>query len=182
MIYQQGDNPDYMYFLKSGKVRSFILSSNGSEKTIAVFAHGSLFGKSAFFDNQPYFSGAKTLARSEIVAIDRTMISELIIQNPQFAIDMLEDLSKTIRMLSNQIESMSFHQADKRIARFLTDNINTSLCIPCTHDEISATIGASRTTVSKILSRLEKNGLIETKYRMIKIVNLQALLKFAQEE
>jgi len=179
MIYQQGDKPNSMYLLKKGRVRSFILSPNGSEKTIAVFEDGNLFGKSAFFDKQPYFSGAKALSRSEIVVIDKTMMSKIISNNPQFAIDMLADLSKTIRMLSNQIESMSFHQADKRVARFLLDNISNSPYVNCTHDEISATIGTSRVTVSKILSRFEKSGFIETNYRMIKITNKQTLLAFA---
>ena len=182
MIYQQGDSANYMYFLKKGKVRSFISSPNGLEKTIAVFTDGSLFGKSAFFENQPYFSSAKALTRSEIISIDRKMMSQIISKNPQFAIDMLADLSKTIRMLSNQIEGISFHKADKRVARFLADNINTSMGIACTHDEISDIVGASRITVSKILSRFERNGLIQTKYRMIKIINAQALIDFANEE
>jgi len=181
MIYRQGDNPYCIYLLKKGRVRSFISSPNGSEKTIAVFSDGSLLGKSAFFDKQPYFSGAKALARSEIIAIDRVMMSEIISKNPQFAIDMLEDLSKTIRMLSNQIESMSFHQADKRVARFLADNINDALYIACTHDEISDIVGASRITVSKVLGRFERMGLVETKYRMIKILDARALRGVAFE-
>jgi len=181
MIYQQGDSSKYIYYLKSGKIRSFISSPNGLEKTIAVFTAGGLFGKSAFFENQPYFSSAKALVRSEIIAIDRAMMSKTISQNPQFAIDMLADLSKTIRMLSNQIEGMSFHQADKRVARFLADNITPTMRIACTHDEISSIVGASRVTVSKILSRFERNGLIQTEYRMVKIINAQALIDFADE-
>jgi len=175
MIYQQGDNANYIYLLKKGKVRLFISSPNGLEKTIAVYTDGSSFGKSAFFDKQPHFSCAKVLARSEIIAINRVMLADMIKHNPQFALDMLEDLSKTIRMLSNQIESMSFHKADIRVAHFLIDNINDSSCIHCTHDEISEVIGASRVTVNRVLNRFEKNGLIETHYRMIKIVDIMAL-------
>jgi len=174
-IYQQGDSTNCIYMLKKGKVRSFISSANGTEKTIAVYAEGSLFGKSAFFDKQPHFSCAKALARCEIMHINRVMMAEKISRNPQFALDMLEDMSKTIRMLSNQIESMSFYKADIRVAHFLTDNINDSLCIHCTHDEISEIIGATRVTVNRVLNRFERNGLIETHYRMIKIVDVSAL-------
>jgi CRP/FNR family transcriptional regulator len=178
-IYRQEEKADFIYYLKKGKVKSYIISPNGTEKTIAVFAEGDIFGKSSFFDKQPHFTCAKALTKSEIIVIDKKMMLELIGKNPQFALDMLEDLSKTIRMLSNQIENMSFHQTDKRIAMYLIDNTDKSSQIVCTHDEISAVVGASRITVSKILSRFTRNGWIETRYRKIKIINPNGLTMFA---
>jgi CRP-like cAMP-binding protein len=178
IIYMQGDKAGNVYYLVGGRVQIYVGSASGSEKTLATFSGGSLFGKSAFFDNLPRASCARALERSEIIHINKKMMTDIISSYPQFAIDMLEYLSKTIRLFSNQIENISFLQADKRIAKFLLDN-KIKNKIPCTHDEISNTVGASRVTVSKILSKFTEKGWIETGYRFVKITNAHALENYA---
>ncbi|MCL1845755.1 MAG: Crp/Fnr family transcriptional regulator [Defluviitaleaceae bacterium] len=186
IIYSQGDDGELIYFLKSGKVQIYVGSAGGAEKILAVFSGGGLFGKSAFFEKMPRATSARALKKSEIVPIDKNMLAEIIKKEPQFALDMLEYLSKTIRVFSNQIENISFLQADKRVAMFLLDNAQNGRNerierlprhsrVQATHDEIAATIGASRVTVSKILRRFARDGLIETKYREIKIIDPAAL-------
>jgi CRP-like cAMP-binding protein len=180
IIYMQGDKAGYVYYLVGGRVQIYVGSASGSEKTLATFSGGSLFGKSAFFDNQPRASCARALEKCEIIHIDKKMMTNIIRNYPQFALDMIEYLSKTIRLFSNQIENISFLQADKRIAMFIIDNQKNNLeKIPCTHDEISNTVGASRVTVSKILGKFSENGWIETGYKFIKINNPKALANYA---
>ena len=182
IIFQQGDDDDYVYYLKKGKVQIYICSPNGTEKTLTVFSSGNLFGKSSFFDKTQRNSCAKALTRSEVINIDKTMMMDMISKNPQFALDMLTYMAKTIRMFTNQIENISFLQADKRIARFIADNFNDgSKNIICTHEEISNIIGASRITVSKILSRFVQYGWIETKYKAITVKDIKKLTNFAYD-
>lgn len=181
-IYQQGDSAEFVYYLKKGKVQIFIASPNGSEKILTVFSEGSLFGKSSFFDKMQRTSSARAITKSEIIVIDKPTMTEIIGSHPEFAIDMLEYLSKGIRLLSNQIESLSFLQADKRIARFLVDTLSGSSTgghIACTHDELANVIGVSRVTVSKILSQFVRSGWIITGYRLIQVINIELLRKFA---
>ena len=184
MIYRQGDAADYVYYLKKGKVQIFISSAGGSEKILSIFSEGNLFGKSSFFDKMLRTSCAKALTKSEIIVIDKKMMADIISRRPDFALDLLEYLSKTVRMFSNQIENMSFLPADKRIARFLADNATNgkSRKIACTHDEIADLIGVSRVTVSKILGKFAQNGWIKTQYRSIKVINEGALSDFAFKE
>gem|GEM_PF-40270 len=182
IIYQQGDKASHVYYLKTGRVQIFIGSVNGAEKTLAVFSKGSLFGKSAFFDQLPRSSGAKALTKTEIICVDQMMMMDIISRHPQLALDMLGYLAKTIRLFANQIENMTFLQADRRIARYIVDNFSGNLkktTITCTHDEISGTVGASRVTVSKILNRFAQKGWINTGYKCIEVTDAQALTDFA---
>jgi len=210
IIYNQGDDANFVYYLVSGKVQIYVSSPSGTEKILATFSGGSMFGKSAFFDKLPRASCAKTLAKSEIIPIDRAKMADIISNYPHFALEMLEYLSNTIRMFSNQIENISFLQADKRIAMFIISKIpkesvkeanssffHQSICafrkegfarlkgmesnmkIKCTHDEISITVGVSRVTVSRVLSRFVNEGLITTGYGFIKINNAAKLKDFA---
>jgi CRP-like cAMP-binding protein len=181
IIYTQGDKADFIYYLTNGKVQIYVNSPSGSEKILATFSGGSLFGKSAFFDKLPRASNARALKESEIIRINKQMMTDIIGSYPQFALEMLEYLSKTIRLFSNQIENISFLQADKRIAVFIIENVPPENLITCTHDEISSIIGASRVTVSKVLSRFARHGWIDTLYKAIKVKNIKALRAFVYE-
>ena len=46
-----------------------------------------------------------------------------------------------------------------------------------THEEIALTVGVSRITVTKTLSRLSAQGILSTKYREIEILDKEALEK-----
>jgi CRP-like cAMP-binding protein len=180
IIYQQGDSADSVYYLKSGKVKIYIASQSGSEKVLTTMTRGNLFGKASFFDGTPRTSSAKALRQSEIIAVDKQLMARIFQMQPDVAVELLAYLSKTIELLSTQIDWMVFEQADKRIARFLCNNDELPIqTIDLTHEEIGERIGVSRVTVSKILSQFRKNGWIETKYKEIDILNIDALKKFA---
>ena len=178
ILYQQGDDSDYVYYLKSGRIQIYVSSPDGSEKILAVFPAGCLFGKASFFDRMQRSSCAKALTRSEVVRIDKAMMMDLIGRYPAFAFELLEYLSKTIRMLSNQIENLSFLGADRRVARFIIENLSCEY-VDYSHAEISAVVGVSRVTVSKILGRFAASGWIKTEYRSIRVLDIRALTEFA---
>ena len=182
IIYQQGDTADTIFYLKSGKVKIYIASPNGFNKALTTLSSGSLFGKASFFCRTPRTSSAVTLQPSEIIAVDRRMMEELFQLRPDFAIELLEYLSKTIQMLSARIDWLAFEQADKRIARFLCENYNPRVrTIDYTHEDIGERVGLTRVTVSKALSRFRKNGWLDTKYKEINIVDIDAITELAYE-
>jgi CRP-like cAMP-binding protein len=182
MIYQQGDKAEYVYYIKTGRVKIYIASRSGFDKVLTTLTKGSLFGKASFFDGTPRTSSAKALQHSEIIAIDMPMMTTIFQMRPDFAIELLEYLSKTIQMLSVQIDQMAFEQADKRIAGFLCESWNASLPeIDISHEEIGERVGCTRVTVSKMLGRFRRNGWIITRYRIIQILMIDALTEFAYE-
>lgn len=182
MIYYQGEYADSFYYLKKGRVKIFLSSENGMEKTLTILEKENILGEAAFFDGLPRVSSAKALVKCEIVAIDRRTLTEYFRREPTLAINMLQYLARTVRMLSAQVDNMTFLQADKRIAQFLVNlagksGAEQSVC--CTHEEIGDLVGTSRVTVSKILSNFVKLGWISTQYHNILILNLKALSNFA---
>jgi len=181
IIYNQGDDANFVYYLVNGKVQIYVSSPSGTEKILATFSGGSMFGKSAFFDKLPRAACAKALTKSEIIPVNREKMADIISRYPHFALEMLEYLSRTIRMFSNQIENISFLQADKRIALFILNHLREepgSMKVECTHDEISSTVGVSRVTVSRVLGRFVGDGWIVTGYGVVEVTNLAKLKAF----
>lgn len=174
IIYHQGDTATTFYYLKKGKVKVFMTSADGMEKTLSTAQQGELLGEGAFFDKKPRVSSAKAITSAELVMIDEKMLMELFGKYPRLAFELLEILAYRIRLLSSQLDSMTFMQADARIAQLLMQSQN-NLKVNLTHEEIANAVGVSRVTVSKTLSKFAKSGIIATEYRKILIKNSQKL-------
>lgn len=179
VIYRQGDLADSFCYLKSGRVRVFMNSADGMEKTLNFAAHGEIFGEGAFFDGKPRVSSASAVTVSELIMIDKKNLTELIRKEPKIAFELLEILAYRIRLLSSQIDSMTFKQADARIAQLLIES-EIDGTIRLTHEEIANTVGVSRVTVSKILGDFSKRGIISTEYGYVKIKNIDRLILISE--
>ena len=178
MIYWQGSRADEFYFLKSGGVRVFLCSENGSEKTLSVMKPGRIFGEAAFFDGLPRVSSARALRRTEAVPVTRRGLMECIRREPQLAVNLLSYLSQTIRMLSAQLDTVAFQQADERIARLLLNLAAENGLVQATHEDLAALAGVSRVTVSRILGDFSSRGWVRTHYREIRLTDTDALRRF----
>ena len=61
MIYLQDTEAEQFYYLLHGKVKTFISSAGGNERTLTVYGPGSLFGEASFFGRMPRVSSAVAL-------------------------------------------------------------------------------------------------------------------------
>lgn len=181
IIYHQGDIADSFYYIKKGKATVFMISPDGMEKTLNTAAKGELIGEGAFFDHKPRVSSAKAVTASELTIIDKKILLDLIQKNPPIAFELLEILATRIRLLTTQLDSMTFMQADARIAKLLLDDMVDGK-VSLTHEEIALTVGVSRITVTKALSRLSAQGILATHYRGIKILDKASLEKICGEK
>lgn len=177
MIYWQEASAEEFYYLKNGKVKIFLSSENGMEKTLTVLESGTIFGEAAFFDGLPRVSSAKTLVKSEIITVTRKSLMDCIRREPQLAMNLLTYLSQTIRMLSAQVDTMTFLQADQRLARLLL-KLAAGTTVHATHEDLAGLAGVSRVTVSRILNQFAKKGWTATRYREVEILNESGLEEF----
>ncbi len=177
IIYSQGDSPDYFYYLKKGRVKIFITSENGSEKTLSVITEGAVFGEASFFDGRERMSSAKAVIRSELILISKNMLTDIIRRKPQTALELLRLQSNTIRLLSSQLDSIAFWSAKVRLCQFLLEctKQNNNSIISATHEEIGSIIGTTRVTVSRLINDLAKIGAVKTGYGKIEILDAEIL-------
>ena len=76
LIYLQDTEATCFYYLKSGRVKSYIQSEDWAERVLNVYTAGSLFGEASFFDELPRVSSAVALSSCEIVPIDRELVTQ----------------------------------------------------------------------------------------------------------
>lgn len=182
LIYLQGTKADSFYYLKSGRVKVFINSEDGSEKILTVYEAGNVFGEASFFDERPRVSTAITVTRCEIVIIDRQTLESELLKDPQIMLTMTKVLARTVRMLSDHVDTMAFLRADQRIARYLLSiPIDGTDTISCTQEEIASAVSVSRVTASRVLNRFVRAGLLQTGYRTIHILDAVGLEQCATQ-
>lgn len=180
LIYLQDTEATCFYYLKSGKVKSFIQSADGAERILNIHTTGSLFGEASFFDELPRVSSALALTPCEIVPIDRELVTQEFAQNPDLALAMMKYLARTVRMLSEQVDQMAFRPAKWRIANYLLTFSPVSGPVSCTQEDIAAAISSSRITVSRVLGEFARQGWISLGYRTIALLQPEQLQKLCQ--
>ena len=111
LIYLQGTRATCFYYLKEGRVKSFIQSEDGAERVLNVYQAGSLFGEASFFDGLPRVSSALALTHCQLVPIDRELVVQEFARDPELALAMLSYLARTVRLLSGQVDQMAFRPA-----------------------------------------------------------------------
>ncbi len=182
VIYYQGENAQYFYYLKKGTVKVYISSENGTEKILSTVKKGSVLGEAAFFDEQVRMSSAKAVTKCELIPIDKAMLTGIIRQSPDAAMEIFRLQAQTIRMLSSQLDSMTFVSAKGRIAQYLLRaSGGKDRIVQTTHEEIAGVIGVSRVTVSKLMRQLVSEKVIRTGYRFVEITDRESLERLGTE-
>ena len=176
LIYLQDTEATCFYFLKSGKVKSFIQSEDGMERVLNLYHAGSLFGEASFFDELPRVSSAVAVVPCEIVPFDRELVAQEFAKNPELALSMVKYLARTVRLLSGQVDQMAFRPARWRVANYLLTMAGRDGSVSCTQEDIAAAVSASRVTVSRVLGEFAQRGWVELGYRTIRLKNPKALL------
>ena len=175
LIYLQGTEATCFYYLKEGRVKSFIQSETGGERVLNIYRAGSLFGEASFLDELPRVSSAVALTPCEIVPIDREQVTAEFTRNPGMAMAMLKYLARTVRLLSAHVDDMAFRPAEWRVAQYLLSAASGQDQVSCTQEEIASSISVSRVTVSRILNQFSRRGLVALGYRSISLLDRRTL-------
>lgn len=180
MIYLQGEHPHHFYYLVSGSVRSFLSSPAGDERILTIHRSGDLMGEASFFDQYPRVSSAMALEDCLVVSIDQHRLDQIFVAHPQLAQPMLRYLARTVRLLSDHVDTASL-PAIGRVARHLLalprDEAGTVIC---THEMVGQAIGMSRITVSRAMKQLVELGAIHTGYGVVRILDEHQLHSLQQ--
>ncbi|QSX08566.1 Crp/Fnr family transcriptional regulator [Alkalibacter rhizosphaerae] len=181
-IYRQEETAHHFYYLKKGRIQAFVTSPDGTEKKLTSYGPGDIFGEASFFDGFPRISSARAQEDSLVISLNQTDVLSLFQAHPTFAFTLMVHLSKKVRMLSREIDDLTFLTAEKRIAQYLLQqgDQNNGL-IKGTQEEIGNAVGVRRVTVSRILRQFAQKKWIATRYRQIEILDPTSLKRFHLE-
>jgi len=184
-IFSEGDDGTGFYVVISGRIKIFKLSSEGKEQTLHIFGPGDPFGEVAVFSGQHFPANAEAMEESRLFFFPRDSFAKLIGKNPSLALNMLAILSKRLRRFANLIDDLSLKEVPGRLAAYLIylsgqKGDSEELELNITKSQLASLLGTIPETLSRILGKMSKQGLIETDGRRIRILDREALEDLAE--
>ena len=175
-LFREGDRFTAIYALRSGCIKSFSLDAAGHEVVHGFHLRGEFLGLDAVYPDS-HRCNAMILESSSLCVIPYRAINDLGEVFPSLHSQVLRLMS---REHSNQLMYGEGFGANQRIAAFLL-NINSRLYrpgatefelrLPMSREDISNYLGCSPETLSRLLSKLQKRGLIDIDRRQVRLVD-----------
>lgn len=158
-------------FVLDGKINIKRLSEDGEETNLynlssTEICHEAL---SCIFECKSLNIVARSLTKSKIALIPRTIFEKYIINNIDFLVYAYKDIfNKFSRLIENK-EKKNNQSLEKRLIDYIL-NKNSEI-IYVTHKEIADEIDCTREAVSRKLKNLEKGGYLKLSRGKITILN-----------
>ncbi len=185
-LFRQGDPGEEFLILTSGSVKVELVNSEGKELTLAILTPFQFLGELALLDDVPRSATVISLEKSSLLSINKRDFARLLDNFPRMAIPMLLQLSRRVRVLTDDIASMAFLDSYSRVTRKLlslaeqmgqTGADGTILIDQAlTHQQLANLVGTTRETVTKILNEMKDHNLISIKRHRISILDREKLV------
>lgn len=164
-IFRQGDRADFVYRITSGAAVSYRLLSDGRRQVTEFHVAGDFVGLEAGLE---YRTTAEALGVVTAVAVRRACLAELAESNSGLARTLWQLSVRAFQRSEDHALILGRHGATERVAAFLlgyADRVGADGCVdlPMTRQDMADHLGLTIHTVSRTLSQLQAEGLIEAR-------------------
>lgn len=184
-IASEGIKDGYIYFIERGKVILCRKDIYGKEYSNGYLMPGEFFGLSACID-MPNEVNYKTLTNCNIYVIEAPSIKSIMAMNDKLVQYVNGMLINTIRLLVIRQGNMIMGGCRSSFVNFITehfydfgrvdDNGDILVTLDVNLIDIAVMLNMTRETLSRIVSEMKRDGIIETKRRFIKIKDLKKFI------
>ncbi|HIK34340.1 Crp/Fnr family transcriptional regulator [Thermosynechococcus sp. B0] len=182
VILLENDWGTSVYFILSGWVKIRTYNIDGKEVTLNILGPGELFGEMAPLEEVPRSTDVITLTPTVVANMPATDFVNLVNTEPQAGIRLAKLMARRLRQLNRRLRLRESDSTSRvaDILLFLADGQGRQgadgLEIPnLPHRELSSLSGMARETVTRVLGKLERKGIIRRNQESLCITNLRAL-------
>lgn len=179
-IFYEGNDPIGLYVIQKGLVKLQSLTAEGSSNTLRLLGPGQALGYRSLFAHETYRASAVCVEDCTLCFVPKNVLMNIVSAYPQVAMNLLQQLSKDLRMAEDKWVTQVNKGAPERVAEailFLDKHFHDQ---PWTRREIAQWAGTTPETVMRSLAQFEKEGLIASEGRAYKITNSQRLFEKTQ--
>jgi CRP/FNR family cyclic AMP-dependent transcriptional regulator len=182
VLFTEGDEPNELFVVVSGRVAMANRSIDGRESVLALMERGDLFGEMPLFDGLARSAEARALEPSEVIAIPYTPVRELYEGRPALLWKVVALLASRIRNTDEALADSVFLDVTGRTAKRLLELSGDAdeFSLPVTQEELAGMVGASRERVNKAIASFIRLGWIEQSDRRYRITNREQLVRRAR--
>ena len=187
ILFVENDPADAVYFLREGKVRLSKSSPEGKEVVLNIRKPGDIFAEVALFRKTNYPATAEMIEDGEVVMIRNADLERIIHRYPEIGISIVQIMGQRLHVAQSKLRDITLYGKLGALASALVrlaedygiqteEGIRIQLTL--THQELANFIGAARENVNRMMSQLEKSGVLTMKRGEICIKDIAELKNY----
>lgn len=182
IIHFESEKCNYWDIILKGQVFVQKIDEKGNVLTVAEFKIGDNIGGNLLFSKYPYYP-MSVIAKSdtEILHIPKDFVLQLCQTSQDFLVKFLTCISDKTAILTSKIKSISMKSIRESIIEFLNYEYYTQkskeIKLNMTKKELAERLGIQRTSLSRELNKMKKDGLIDYDAHSITICDFDIIRK-----
>lgn len=179
-IYQEGDHSNKIYLVLKGVVKCHKMDADGKELITELHPADNFLGFTSFIENIPYQESATAVEPTELAAISKTDLKNVLEKNHDVSLELMELLSGNITDIKDQLLQMAYSSVRKKTAQTLLQfaeilDKRIEEPIKISRSDLASVAGIATESLIRTLSGFKKEGLIDIEGRNIRILQLEEL-------
>lgn len=171
VIFFEGDPGEGFHYVRSGRVKIVKAAGDGREHIIKLLSPGDIFAEVLLFNSQPYPATAIAAEDAAIGSISNTDLERLVLGNNKLALQLIKALSQRLLYAQQKIKNLALGDVLARTAETLLrlgrehgrqgENGAVVIAVGLSRQELANLVGTTRETVTRTLSALRKDKIID---------------------
>lgn len=177
VIFEEGDNPRFLYFIRSGKVKTFKTHDQGKEYIIELLKEGDFLAYVDLLKSTAHTETASAMEDTDIVLIPKDDFLALIQANRDVSSQMIKMLANNISEKEEQLLNLAYNSVRKRVADalILLSQKEDNKSFHVLRDDLARMVGTAKESVIRMLTEFKNDGYIEISEGTIEILDLKKL-------
>lgn len=170
VVFLQGSFLDGLYIINSGKIKIFKYTKEGKEQILYILSEGDFFGELSLLKAEEVGFNAEAIEDVNICMIQKKDFDQILASHPEISVKILEIIGGRLSKLETLVQSLGTKDIEARIAQMLLElaeefgvqkKDHIEMEIPLTREDMANFIGVTRETISRKLSSLQDEGVID---------------------
>ena len=169
VLFYENDKCESIGVIIKGQVSIVSYLADGNEIVYNVLKKNEIFGNNLIFSTEPYYKGNIIVDKdSKIAIIKKKDLIKLLTSNSVFLEEYLKIQSNFTKFLNNRIKLLSIDSAEERFYYYMHENKNSIEYNSIS--DLAKQLYLKRETLSRLISRLEKQRKIKKVNKTIKLL------------
>jgi len=189
VLFLEGERAAGLYVIAEGAVRAYRTNRGGREQVVHVEEAGATIAEVPVFDGGGYPSSAAAEVPTVVLSIARDDVVRLSAERPAILLAALRVMAQRLRHCAALVETLSLHEVGQRLAQFFLEEARAHgrrqsgelvFEVSLSREQMAARVGTVREVVSRAISRMEKDRLIQIEGRRVRVPDESRLLEYAR--
>ena len=177
-LFKEGDPAEAAYLIERGEVE--VYRGEGRDRRVVTrVGPGSVLGDIAMFGDTPYVSSAKAIDAIRAFRFPRDRLLPELSKHPAVCLRWLVAGLRQLEDTQRRVIRLMHKTVLSQVADLLAEEGQRRTEIGLSQATIAALLGVSRQSVNEALGRMRDQGIVETGYRKIRILDRDRLQEVA---